>query len=388
MLMRKIVGRLRRIKRVIPLPLRRLGRHFVQHRKEFWRWAGILLGGTPAKGQLRVYYGHDHVPSSSESAHGGIVKFQRMQDDFPNSPRRFNILYMVSSRRPKDWSQLLWLARQKGAKIVWNQNGVAYPAWCGSKWKKINVPMAKLVHTADYVFYQSRFCKFSADRFLGERSEDCEILYNAVDTMVFTPAESDTDPHHLVLLLGGTQYQYYRIESAIRTLSILAKQRPDVRLLITGKLNWLSDEEKAIHTIRELITNLGLSEKIQFLGTYTQQEAPSILRKAHILLHTKYNDPCPGSVVEAMACGLPVVYSHSGGVPELVGKDAGIGVSAELSWEQDFPPDPETLADAVLQVAERRTVFAEAARQRAVEQFDLRPWLQRHQDVFEELLKP
>jgi glycosyltransferase involved in cell wall biosynthesis len=377
----------RLINRFIPLPVCHFANLQIRRWKRLSRWLWILLGGTPVQNQIRVFYGHDYVPHSDEPAHGGIVKFQRMQDDFPNSPRRFNILYMVSSWRPKDWSQLLWLVRQKKAKIVWNQNGVAYPAWRKVGWEKINAPMAKLLHAADYVFYQSRFCKLSADRFLGERREGYEILYNAVDTKVFTPASLDPDPHHLIVLLGGTQYQYYRIESAIRALAVLAKRRSDVRLLITGKLSWISKKVEATRIVRRLLTDLGISDKVQFLGAYTQQEAPSILRQAHILLHTKYNDPCPGLVVEAMACGLPVVYSHSGGVPELVGQEAGIGIPAEISWEQDFPPDPEALAEAVLQVAERRTAFAEAARQRAVEQFDLCSWLQRHREVFEELME-
>ena len=77
------------------------------------------------------------------------------------------------------------------------------------------------------------------------------------------------------------------------------------------------------------------------------------MQSADILLHTKYNDPCPTVVLEAMACGLPVVYSASGGTPELVGDDAGIGVDAPLDWEHDHPPAPEALAEAVLVVAAR-----------------------------------
>jgi glycosyltransferase involved in cell wall biosynthesis len=134
------------------------------------------------------------------------------------------------------------------------------------------------------------------------------------------------------------------------------------------------------------LSDLGISDNVQFLGCYKQQGAPDILRKAHILLHTKYNDPCPGLVIEAMACGLPVVYSASGGVPELVGQSAGIGVPAKLNWERMIAPDPQKMAEAVLQVVERWVEFAEAARHRAVENFDLQPWLQRHQEVFEELL--
>ncbi|MDP3595983.1 MAG: hypothetical protein Q8S75_03200, partial [Nitrospirota bacterium] len=116
---------------------------------------------------------------------------------------------MVSSRMPYGGEYVAWCARKKGMRIVWNQNGVAYPSWYGPGWEQINAPMARLHADADYVFYQSQFCKLSADRFLGERRGPWEILYNSVDTKLFAPAASDPDPDQLVLLLGGTQYQYY-----------------------------------------------------------------------------------------------------------------------------------------------------------------------------------
>ena len=42
--------------------------------------------------------------------------------------------------------------------------------------------MAFLYHQADYVFWQSNFCKLSANKFLGKRIGPGEVLYNAVDT--------------------------------------------------------------------------------------------------------------------------------------------------------------------------------------------------------------
>ena len=45
--------------------------------------------------------------------------------------------------------------------------------------------MAFLYHQADYVFWQSNFCKLSADKFLGKRIGPGEILYNSVDIMIF-----------------------------------------------------------------------------------------------------------------------------------------------------------------------------------------------------------
>jgi glycosyltransferase involved in cell wall biosynthesis len=305
-----------------------------------------------------------------------------MQRQFPNSPQCFNILYMVSSAPPLGAPHIARAAKGIGAKLVWNQNGVAYPA-SRPDWKRRNRPMAKMLHLADHVFYQSGFCRMSADEFLGERAGSSEVLYNCVDTGAFTPAESDPDPDHLVILLGGTQYQYYRFETAVRALAVLCRQMPEARLLVAGALSWAADAEAQAHGLAQ---ELSVSDRVTFLGSYTQQEAPGVFRQAHILLHTKYNDPCPGMVVEALASGLPVVYSRSGGVPELVGPDAGIGVPAELTWDRDIPPDPEALAQAILQVADRRSEFAQAARRRAVEKFDVQPWLDRHREVFEGLL--
>ena len=87
-----------------------------------------------------------------------------------------------------------------------------------------------------------------------------------------------------------------------------------------------------------------------------------------------------------MACGLPVVYSATGGVPELVGSDSGVGIPGEVRWDQDMPPDPTDLADAVLTVTDRYDHYSQAARQRALDRFDVGPWLKRHAEVFQRLV--
>jgi glycosyltransferase involved in cell wall biosynthesis len=91
-------------------------------------------------------------------------------------------------------------------------------------------------------------------------------------------------------------------------------------------------------------------------------------------------------VIEAMACALPVVYAASGGTVELVGDEAGIGVPHDLGWERDVPPDPAALAEAVEAVLADRSTYAAAARRRAVERFALGPWLDRHEQLFTQLV--
>src|SRR5579872_4931300 len=58
------------------------------------------IGSLPEPGEVRVWYGHSKLPRSTDVVQGGIVKLQDLSRRFPNSPRRFNVLYLVSSRLP------------------------------------------------------------------------------------------------------------------------------------------------------------------------------------------------------------------------------------------------------------------------------------------------
>jgi hypothetical protein len=57
--------------------------------------------------------------------HGGLVKFQELARVLPNDRESFNLLYLGSSTFPPDGAALVELARDRGAALVWNQNGVA-----------------------------------------------------------------------------------------------------------------------------------------------------------------------------------------------------------------------------------------------------------------------
>jgi glycosyltransferase involved in cell wall biosynthesis len=338
---------------------------------------------APAPGDTpRVFYGHARIPGADEVAYGGMVKFQSLQGRFPNAPLDFNLVYLGSSSLPRDVASIVELARARGAPLLWNQNGVAYPAWAGDRTDALNEPQRLGLHAADHVVYQTEFCKLSADRFLGERTGPWEILPNPVDTKRFTPAATHTPG--LVLVLGGTQYEHYRLTVALDTFAHVARERPEARLLVTGKLSWSPDHAANRAEALDHARRLGVADRVELMGPYTQAEAPEMLRRGHVLLHTKVNDPCPSVVLEALACGLPVVYSASGGVPELVG-DGGIGVQSPLDWERIRPPAPEQLAEAVLAVAESWTTFAAAARARS-ERYDVSRWVERHAELFGALL--
>ena len=329
------------------------------------RWARLLTDVRPDPG-LRVSYGWDRVPAPGEPATGGTAKLQKLAERWPNRPADFTLLYLASPHFPRDLGPLLRISRRRKAAVVVNQDGVAYPGWAGDRVEELNRPLRRALAAADHVLYQSAFCKRSADEFLGEPRGEWEILHNAVDIERFAPGTPPPGPP--VLLLGGDQTQAYRLELALATLRVVRAALPGARLLVTGRL----------------VSDVALDEGVELVGRYSQRDAPDVFRRAHLLLHPKVNDPCPTVVLEAMACGLPVVHPASGGTVELVG-EGGIGVPHDDSFARDSPPSPEALAEAVLAVLTDRDRYAEAARRRAVERFALEPWLDRHAELFAQL---
>lgn len=341
-----------------------------------WRWGRLVLSGRPAPG-VRVFYGHDRVPAPGERAAGGTAKAQKLNARFPNTRVGFSVLYLGSTWLPRDLGPLLRLAGRRGIPVVVNQDGVGYPGWAGDRVEEFNRPLRQALLAADHVLYQSAFSKRSSDLYLGEARGTWEVLHNCADVTHFTPAEHTPDGGP-VLLLGGDQTQAYRLELGLETLRALLPNEPDARLLVTGRV---------VTPVEPLIRSLGLEGRVHLVGEYTQHDAPAVFRRAHLLLHTKVNDPCPTLVVEALAAGLPVVHPRSGGTPELVGDDAGIGVPHDDSFERDTPPSPEAMADAVRRVLADLPRYREAARSRAVERLALEPWLDRHAELFDELTR-
>lgn len=347
--------------------------------RERLRWRNGAASAAAA-----VFYGFDRLPTA-ESMSGGMIKVLDLQTEFPNCPRGGNILYLISSALPRLAGLMARRARAAGVRVVLNQNGVAYPGWHGPGGERVNRSMRDVLQVADHVFYQSRFCRESADRFLGLRAGPSEILYNPVDTSIYVPAPTRSAEGSVVLLLAGSHHSFYRVQAAVDCLGRVRARLPQVRLLVAGRYVWRENEQAARAELDAYIAHQGLAGQVTVSGAYSPADTVALLQSAHILLHTKYNDPCPRLVVEAMACGLPVVYSATGGVPELVGPEAGLGVPGPCDYERDHPPDAARLAEAVAAVAADLPSFACAARARAVACFDTRPWLARHRAVFEAL---
>lgn len=326
---------------------------------------------------LKIYYGGARAGDIG----GPLVKVKRLKEHFPERRFSFNIVYTLSNT-PYLSEQALLHIKRKQIPLILNQNGLFYPGWYDGDWEKNNFVMSKAYHLADHVFWQSEFCRRSANKFLGERRGPGEILYNAIDTKLFHPAGEKSPRKPITFLITGkiNEHLNYRLKSTIEALAEARNNGLNARLLISG---WVETP----HIIKEFAKSLNLDDAIDLSGPYTQEKAPSIYRSADVYVTTKYLDPCPNAVLEAMACGLPVLYSASGGTPELVGKTAGIGLPVPEDWYNIHVPSSHDISSGMIRIASSFSEMGACARKRAVEKFDLKDWIERHETVFLSLLE-
>jgi len=349
-----------------------------------WGWRSALMGHNLASSltsghgmEPRVFYGG----ARAGDVGGPLVKVKRLQEYFPEHHWTYNLVYTLSNA-PYLPSLALDRLKSRNIPIVLNQNGVFYEGWYNGDWRGMNAVMARAYHRADHVFWQSDFCRRAADKFLGERDGPGEILFNAIDTQHFKPLKQVSEHPFTFLITGKIDtHMAYRLDSTMTGLAEARKQGLEAHLNIAG---WVSDEAKT-HTFSRA-KELGIDGAITLLGSYSQENAPEVYASADAYVMTKYLDPCPNTVLEAMSCGLPVLYSHSGGVPELVGPKAGFGMDMPEDWTSIHTPNAKDIGTGMLTVAENAGNMGQIARQRAIETFDVQHWIKRHRAIFQQLL--
>jgi glycosyltransferase involved in cell wall biosynthesis len=353
---------------------------WVLERPEAWRTARERGGIVHSLG-LRVGFGG--VMDDGRPVHGGAVKLLALREAFDCDEREFSILYAVSSSPPRFAEPLFMGCRERGIRIVWNQNGVGYPAWAGRESERFNGPMRRLRAMADFVVHQSRFCEESAQRFLGPCDAPSEVLFNPVDTVRFQPRESGMRGGPLRLLCAGTHGTRDRVLNALEALVLLRKRGLEAVMTVAGSFQWKNGEGD----FQRMIEALDLQKCVRRLAKFSQSDAAGMYQEHDILVHPKYMDPCPTVVLEALACGLPVAGSASGGMPEMVDESCGVLVPAPRDWNERHTPSGAELAGAIEKIHDNLESMSAAARRVAVEQFSVQPWVEAHRRIFTNLLR-
>ena len=321
-----------------------------------------------------------HYGGSRKGELGGpSVKTKKLNQYFPEYSWKFNIIYLLSNSiylNPLSCK----LIKKKRLPVVLNQNGVFYPAWFDGNWEKENNKMAQIYCLADYILWQSKFCKKACEKFLGKRIGIGEILYNSVDTSIFVPKNRGNKKRFSFLITGNIRRKNnYRISIVLLALKEIIRKNTEVELIIAG---YVEDRKYFFSKIRDL----NIQDNVIFMETYSQKDAPKIYQLADAYITMTYQDNCPTAVLEAMASGLPILYSNSGGIPELVDKESGLGINVKSSWNKTIVPSSSAISEGMEKIIEDRNNMSQAARIRSVQFFDLKIWISKHQNIFEKLL--
>jgi glycosyltransferase involved in cell wall biosynthesis len=151
------------------------------------------------------------------------------------------------------------------------------------------------------------------------------------------------------------------IEDLIEAVALVRKSLPAITLCIIGK-----GLDTYIEFLRTRVTELGLEENIIFRGFMpTQKEMHIQVVKARISVLPTYNDTIPGTIVESMLLGIPVISYRTGGIPDLNKTGEHI-----VLLDQG---DVKGLADQIVQLLaneQRQQELASASRQFAEFEFD------------------
>jgi glycosyltransferase involved in cell wall biosynthesis len=143
---------------------------------------------------------------------------------------------------------------------------------------------------------------------LGIAPDQIHIVHNAVDHARYRPgAESETP----LLVYVGRLRSYKSIDIAIRALPEVLCSVPDLRFSIVGS-------GVAEASLRALVEELGVTEHVRFHGYISDKEKIRLLQKAHVVVNTSMKEGWGLTVLEANACGTPVVGTDVPGLRDSV----------------------------------------------------------------------
>jgi glycosyltransferase involved in cell wall biosynthesis len=145
----------------------------------------------------------------------------------------------------------------------------------------------------------------------GIPRDNIEIVYNAVDHTKYTPAASSTSPSVPLVGYVGRIKRYKRVDCVLEALKIVAKTIPDVRLVLAGSGDCLP-------SLVSLAERLGIKDRVDFMGFVSEQEKIDMLRKTQVVVNPSSKEGWGVTVIEANACGAPVIASDVPGLRDAV----------------------------------------------------------------------
>jgi glycosyltransferase involved in cell wall biosynthesis len=187
---------------------------------------------------------------------------------------------------------------------------------------------------------------------LGAEPGNVTTILNGCDSSIFHPGsreEARRETGYLesgrLILFVGSALKTKGMAELLEAFGGLLRRAPDARLAVIG-----DGEYK--ETFERHAAAAGILDRIRMLGRLPSERVAPWMRAADVFCLPSYSEGCPNVIVEALACGCPVVATNVGGIPELCGESSSILVPAHqpeslraaLETALDKPWDRDAIA--------------------------------------------
>jgi glycosyltransferase involved in cell wall biosynthesis len=290
--------------------------------------------------------------------------------------------------------ELLPLLTGDRPRILFNYHGVTpIDLWGGQNQEPLEMGIRQggLVWCADAALVHSRFSREELRGRTAFPAERCSVLRHPVDTNHFCPGRPQRDVRDLLGIPGATLLLFVgrlapnkRVPILVEALDQLRDLTPQVHLAVLGDSTDVYEIEA--QRCRQRAAELGLDDRIHIFGHVRERQLLDAYRSADLFVMPSRHEGFCIPVLEAMACGLPVVAARAGALPETV---AGAGLTFAVD-------DPDDLARQIRRVLVRseisrncREPLAERMRRQGLlwaAQHDRSAWRERFGRIVEELL--
>jgi glycosyltransferase involved in cell wall biosynthesis len=205
-------------------------------------------------------------------------------------------------------------------------------------------------------------------------TQKLRVIYNGIDTTIFRKLDGEVKQHGHLIMVGNSQDRKKGLVYLLEALRLLQRKN-DVKLTIVDR--GLPDNEYA----PQLVNRYNLDGRVNFTGKVGLEELVEHYSRAEVAVVPSLYEGFGLPAAEAMACGLPVIATTAGALPEVV-EDGKSGILVP-------PQDAHALAKAIEQLLndeQLRRVMGEEGRKRVQTHFTWEQAAKKTLEVYQEVL--